>query len=103
MKSSYSEEGLVTIRLVYLLSILCLVNNAAAQSYPKAEMLYENGLLSEAQKELIDIVFSASPAASAEKPKALNHLASIALEKNNLTAALDAWKRLIRDFPKSPE
>lgn len=90
-------------RLVCVLSVLWLVNNAAAQSYPKAEMLYENGLLSEAQKELVDIVFSASPAASADKPKALNLLASIAVEKNNLRAALDAWKRLIRDFPKSTE
>jgi tetratricopeptide (TPR) repeat protein len=93
----------VITRLAFVVSILCWVNNASAQSYSKAEMLYENGLLSEAQKELIDVVFSASPTASADKPKALNLLASIAVEKNNLKAALDAWQRLIRDFSKSPE
>jgi tetratricopeptide (TPR) repeat protein len=76
---------------------------ASAQSFQKAEMLYENGLLSEAQKELIDVVFGTSAALTADKPKALNLLASIAVDKNNLKAALDAWNRLIRDFPKSPE
>ena len=76
---------------------------AYGQSYQKAEMLYENGLLAEAQKELIDVVFSGSQGVAADKPKSLNLLASIAVEKNNLKAAIEAWNRLIRDFPKSAE
>jgi len=85
-----------------VLFIVCTVG-AHAQSFQKAEMLYQNGLLAEAQKELIDVVFGTGAATTSDKPKALNLLASIAVEKNNFRAALDAWNRLIRDFPKSPE
>ena len=72
-----------------------------AQSYGKAEMLLDHGLTTEAQKELIDLVFSERN--SPDKPKALNLLASIAVDKNNLHAAIDAWGRLIRIYPSSPE
>lgn len=72
-----------------------------AQSFAKAEVLLDNGLTAEAQKELIDLVFA--PGNSPDKPKALNLLASIAVDKNNLKAALDAWNRLIRTYPSSPE
>jgi tetratricopeptide (TPR) repeat protein len=74
---------------------------AQAQSFAKAEVLLDNGLTAEAQKELIDLIFS--PGNSPDKPKALNLLASIAIDKNNLKAALDAWNRLIRTYPASPE
>lgn len=74
---------------------------AQAQSFAKAEVLLDNGLTAEAQRELIDLIFA--PGNSPDKPKALNLLASIAVDKNNLKAALDAWNRLIRSYPASPE
>lgn len=84
-----------------LMLLLALPSTSYAESFLKAEMLFEHGLVTEAQKELIDVVFSSGNAA--DKPKALNLLATISIDKNNLRAALDSWNRLIRDYPKSPE
>jgi len=87
---------------LFALALLASASFAThAQSFAKAELYLENGLTSEAQKELIDLVFA--PGNIADKPKALNLLATIAVDKNNLKAALDAWNRLIRMFPASPE
>lgn len=83
------------------LLFLALATTTQAQSFAKAEVLLDNGLTAEAQKELIDLTFA--PGNSPDKPKALNLLASIAVDKNNLKAALDAWNRLIRLYPGSPE
>jgi len=83
------------------LMLIAASSTSYAESFLKAEMLYEHGLVTEAQKELIDVVFSAGNAA--DKPKALNLLATIAIDKNNLRAALDSWNRLIKDYPKTPE
>jgi tetratricopeptide (TPR) repeat protein len=88
-------------RMLFVMLVLCAP--AYGQSFQKAEMLHENGLLAEAQRELIELVFSSSSSAAADKPKALNLLAGIAVDKNNLRAAVGAWTRLIRDYPKSPE
>ncbi len=82
-------------------ALLVAAGISHAQSYGKAEMLLDHGLTTEAQKELIDLVFSERN--SPDKPKALNLLASIAVDKNNLQAAIDAWGRLIRMYPSSPE
>jgi len=83
------------------LALFSSASIAHAQSFAKAEMLVEHGLLTEAQKELIDVVFSAGN--TSDKPRALNLLGTIAIEKNNLRAALDSWNRLIKDYPKTPE
>lgn len=72
-----------------------------AQSYSKAVMLYDHGLVIEARKELIEVVFSAGNAA--DKPKALLLLGNLALDRESPKTALDAWNRLIREYPKSPE
>lgn len=84
-----------------LVLMLFVTQNVSAQSFAKAEVLLDNGLTTEAQKELIDLVFSQGN--SPDKPKALNLLASIAVDKNNIKAALDAWGRLIKTFPNAPE
>jgi tetratricopeptide (TPR) repeat protein len=88
-------------KIAFGLLLMGTVAIAQAQSFAKAEVLLDNGLTSEAQKELIDLIFA--PGNSSDKPKALNLLASIAVDKNNLKAALDAWNRLIRSYPTSPE
>jgi len=85
--------------------LTCLVFPSAgySQSYSKAEMYFDNGLTIEAQKELIDIFFSTNPILLKDKPKSLNMLASIALDKNNVSLAFKTWTRLLREFPGSPE
>ncbi len=86
---------------IALAFVLALVTPAVeGQTFAKGEMLFDHGLSLEAQKELIDVVFSSN---AADKPKALNLLASIAIDKNNLKAGLDAWNKLIKDFPASSE
>lgn len=90
------------MRLIWACAVLLLTSTTgSAQSLSKAEMLLEHGLTTEAQKELIDVVFATGSAS--DKPKALNLLASIAVDKNNLKAALEAWNRLIQMYPNSPE
>jgi hypothetical protein len=74
-----------------------------SQSFQKAEMLLDHGLTHEAQTELIDVVFSANPALAKDKPKALGILASIAIDKNNISAAVKTWNKLIKEYPASPE
>jgi tetratricopeptide (TPR) repeat protein len=97
-----SKEEIAMIKSVLLAACLTLSTPLAiAQSFAKAEMFLDNGLTGEAQKELIEVVFA--PNNSPDKPRALNLLASIAVDKNNLKAALDAWNRLIKTYPTSPE
>ncbi len=91
----------MTIKYTTAILFAILASSVNAQSLPKAQMLFDHGLAGEAQRELIDVVFS--PGNPNDKAKALNLLATIAIDKNNLKAALDAWNRLIRDFPKTPE
>lgn len=71
------------------------------QTLTKAELLDEQGLASDAQRELINVI--AGTGDPGTKAKALNMLATIDINQNNITAALDAWKRLIRNYPTSPE
>lgn len=87
--------------IVATAALICITSPACAQSFSKAEMYLENGLTAEAQRELIDLVHG--PGNVADKPRALNLLASIAVDKNNLKAALDAWTRLIKLYPTSAE
>jgi tetratricopeptide (TPR) repeat protein len=65
-------------------------------------MLAKNGLVQDAQRELIDLVYKPG-VDGAEKARALDLLATIAVERNNLRAALDSWNQLIREFPDSAE
>ena len=67
----------------------------------KARMLVDHGLYDDAQRELIEVMFSAADAS--EKARALNLLATVAVLKSNFNAALDTWNRLIDEYPTSAE
>jgi tetratricopeptide (TPR) repeat protein len=67
----------------------------------KAKMLVGHGLRNDAQRELIEVLFS--DAEAAEKASALDLLATIAVGQNNFKAALDSWTRLIDEYPTSAE
>ena len=90
-------------RMALLAAIVAYPAISYAQSFQKAEMLLDHGLTAEAQKELIELVYSGNPAAAKDKPKAFGLLASIALDKNNISLAFKTWNRLIMDYPNSPE
>jgi tetratricopeptide (TPR) repeat protein len=93
-----SQPRIVASFLVVLVSACA---PPAAQSVAKGQMLYDNGLMAEAQRELIDVLFSS--AVAADKAKALDLLATVAVDRGNYKAALDAWTRLTKDYPQSPE
>ena len=87
----------VYLWIILLFLPLCIYG----QSLAKAEVLLENQLTREAQKELIDLIFL--PGTTLDKPKALNLLASIAVDQNNYKGAISAWQKLIRLYPNTPE
>lgn len=84
--------------LVLMFLSICTASNA--QSFSKAVMLYDHGLVVESRKELIDVVFSAN---NPEKPKALLMLGNLAVDRDSPKTALDVWTRLIREYPQSVE
>jgi tetratricopeptide (TPR) repeat protein len=90
-------------RVCLVVAAVFCVGSADAQSLQKAEMLLENGLVPDAQKELIEVISSTSSALAPDRPKALSLLATIAVRRDNFRAAEGAWNRLIRDYPKSAE
>ena len=81
--------------------ILSSAMYAYGASYPKASMLNEHGLSKEAKSELIDIVFSNAP--EGEKAKAYYLLGSIAFDENKISVALDSWRKLVKEYPKTKE
>jgi tetratricopeptide (TPR) repeat protein len=77
---------------------LPIVVNAA--SIEKAETFRQNGLITEAKKELIDILFTKDDKA---KPEAYYLLGNIAFGERNISSALDSWKKLVEKYPKSSQ
>ena len=81
-----------------------IVEATSLESKPsvlKAKMLIDHGLSDDAQRELIEVLFS--DAEAAEKASALDLLATIAVGQNNFKAALNSWTRLIDEYPTSAE
>lgn len=85
------------VAVMILSSAMC----AYGASYQKASMLNEHGLPKEAKSELIDIVFSNAP--EGEKSKAYYLLGSIAFDENKISVALDSWRKLVKEYPKTKE
>ena len=88
--------------VVALASVLLVACRSAdvisAPSVPRAKMFFEHGLVHEAQRELIEIVFGVAD--PPEKARALDLLAAVAVHESNFKAALDAWNRLISEYPQ---
>lgn len=87
--------------IVGFCAVLVMTLTASAGSLEKAMLYQENGLATEAKKELIDIVFSAPDAKS--KAEAYYRLGSIAFAEKNVSAALSAWTQLVQKFPTSDQ
>ena len=81
--------------------ILSSTINVYGASYQKALMLNVHGLSKESKSELINIVFS--NAQDSEKAKAYYLLGSIAFDENKISVALDSWRKLVKEYPKTKE
>ena len=84
--------------IICLCVFLC-VASAWGDSVDKAKMLYQHGLVSEAKKELIEVIFSKQNAKN--KAEAYYFLGTVAFEEGNISAALETWTQLIKYFPES--
>lgn len=83
------------------LCLLLLTSHAIGASLDKAEMFRRHGLVSEAKKELIEVIFSKQNAKN--KTEAYYILGTMSFEANNISAALETWTQLVEDFPESDQ
>lgn len=88
------------IIVVVIASILIFPIIVKAASIEKAETYRQNGLIADAKKELIDIIFSKD---EKPKPEAYYILGNIAYEEKNISSAIDSWKKLVNKYPKSSQ
>lgn len=87
------------------LSIFCLLfffsQGARASSLEKAELLSSHGLVDDARKELIDVIFEKQSAK--EAAAAYYALGNLAFREDNVAVALETWTTLVEQYPSSNE
>ena len=86
---------------IVALCVLVLTSTAIGSSLDKAKMLRRHGLVSEAKKELIEVIFSKQTAK--DKAEAYYTLGSVAFGEKDISAALETWSQLVADFPESDQ
>ncbi len=94
----------MTFKKVIVIVTLCIfgiTSTAIGSSLDKAKMFRQHGLVSEAKKELIEIIFSRQNAKI--KAEAYYILGTMAFEENGISAALETWTQLVADFPNSDQ
>ncbi len=79
----------------------CQYQSIQAASVRKAEIFKEHGLLTEAKKELIDVLFS--DASADEKAQAYYILGGIAFNEKRMSTALNTWNELLEKYPNSSQ
>src|SRR3954466_14287912 len=75
---------------------------ASGPSIEKAEMLATHGLVQDATRELIDVIFGASGDVKL-KAEAYYMLGTLAFREGRVRAAADAWTELVRKYPQSQQ
>jgi|ERR1035437_1540810 tetratricopeptide (TPR) repeat protein len=88
----------IAIGLFVFVAAQCM---ATAGSIEKAGMLRRHGLITQAKVELIDVIFSSAPAPAIAE--AYFELGSIALEEQNVSAALETWTDLVAKYPNTKQ
>ena len=73
---------------------------ATSASIEKADMLREQGLIQDAKREYIDVIFGSDAKA---KPEAYFALGNLAFREKAIQAAVSAWKELVARYPQSPQ
>jgi hypothetical protein len=91
-------------RLLSFIALVLLATPAAAQtvreySADKAQMLYKHGLVEDAKREAIGVMFEGHTRANDSAAKFL--LARIALAEGRFGHAVELWAELVEDAPES--
>lgn len=87
-------------KLLFSLMILFMVSSTVlAASVEKATMLNQHGLVQDARRELVNVIFGDTT--DADKASAYYLLGNIAFEENRISLALDSWQDLIEKYPDS--
>lgn len=80
------------------LTLSCVTLPALAASFDKALTLMQHGLLVDAKRELIDVVYSDS-VAPIDRAGAYYTLGKLAYDENREELALDSWGQVVERFP----
>ncbi|HTF43538.1 MAG TPA: hypothetical protein VK641_06560 [Terriglobales bacterium] len=89
------------LALVFLALNIGALSCAHAASIEKAKVLWTNGLLPEAKRELVELTFAAD-VAPADKAEALLLLGDIAIDENKSEVAIENWSKVAAQFPDQP-
>ena len=84
-----------------LASLLVGCGSQDKGSIEKANLLLENNLVSDAKREFIQIITSSG--SKDEEATAYYQLGTLSFEDNNIEGALNTWKKLVAEYPNSPE
>jgi hypothetical protein len=89
-------------KLVVALLLCCTAGPACGASLEKAKALYQNNLLDDAKRELIEVLYAADSETS-EKALALYMLGTVNQRQGQDELAAANWKELIERFPQAAE
>lgn len=84
------------------LLLCCVAGPACGASLEKAKTLYQNNLLDDAKRELIEVLYNAE-SKETEKALALYMLGMINEKQGNSELAATNWRELIEKYPQAPE
>ena len=91
-----------TLRILTLILLgLAFARPIEATSIDRANMLKKHGLLEDAKRQFIDILYGDSN--EEDKATALYNLGVMAFNEKDMALATDMWKLLVDQFPNSEE
>ena len=93
---------MIKIGIAVALSLYCFAAPACGASLEKAKALYQNNLLDDAKRELIDVLYD-TETPETEKPLALYMLGTINARQGHSELAKANWTELIERFPQAAE
>ncbi|MEA2564081.1 MAG: hypothetical protein QOH06_5585 [Acidobacteriota bacterium] len=88
--------------LVVTLLLCCIAGPAGGASLEKAKALYQNNLLDDAKRELIEVLYDADSEAT-DKTLALYMLGMVNEAQGQTELAAANWRELIERFPQAAE
>jgi tetratricopeptide (TPR) repeat protein len=89
-------------KLAVALLLCCTAGPVYGASLEKAKALYQNNLLDDAKRELIEVLYAAD-SESADKALSLYMLGMVNEKQGQTELAAANWKELIERFPQAPE
>ena len=89
-------------RLAALFALICVCRVGFAGDVEKAATLYSHGLVDDATREFIDVLYDEKPT-EADQAESLYWLGQIAFDGSRFSVAFDDWGRLVAEFPESTQ